>query len=66
MAREVRFAALRAQLESAGWVLKRIRGSHHIFVKRERLPISIPVHKNKVKAVYVRKVQQILEEEQEP
>lgn len=64
MRSEVRFAVLRAQLESAGWMLTRISGSHHVFIKPGRLPISIPVHKNKVKAVYARKVQQILEEEQ--
>ncbi len=64
MAQEVRFVALRSMLESAGWTLKRIRGSHHVFVKPGRLPISIPVHGKKVKAVYVRKVQQILAEEQ--
>ena len=63
MPSDVRFATLRAQLESAGWMLTRISGSHHIFVKPGRLPISIPVHKNKVKAVYARKVRQILEED---
>jgi hypothetical protein len=31
----------------------------------DRLPISIPVHKNRVKAVYARKVRQILEEEKD-
>ena len=65
MASDVRFAALRAQLESAGWILGRISGSHHVFVKPGKLPISIPVHKNTVKAIYVRKVRQILEEEKE-
>ena len=63
MASDVRFAVLRAKLESAGWMLTRISGAHHVFVKPGRLPISIPVHKNKVKAVYARKIQQILEEE---
>jgi predicted RNA binding protein YcfA (HicA-like mRNA interferase family) len=63
MASEVRFPTLRPRLESAGWKLKRISGSHHVFVKPGKLPISIPVHKNKVKAVYARKVEQILEEE---
>lgn len=35
-------------LERKGWTLRRITGSHHIYVKegrRER--ISVPVHKNK-------------------
>lgn len=63
MADSVRFATLRARLESAGWKLTRVRGSHHVFVKPGRLPISIPVHTNKVKAVYARKIEEILEEE---
>lgn len=63
MASEVRFPTLRTRLESAGWKLKRISGSHYIFVKPGKLPISIPVHKSEVKAVYARKVEQILEEE---
>lgn len=34
-------------LESHGWILARINGSHHIYVKSDReLRISIPVHKN--------------------
>ncbi len=35
-------------LEKKGWVLKRISGSHHIYV-REGTPIriSIPIHGNK-------------------
>jgi predicted RNA binding protein YcfA (HicA-like mRNA interferase family) len=63
MPSDVRFAILRAQLKRAGWMLKRISGSHHVFVKPGKPPISIPVHKNKIKAVYARKIRQILEEE---
>lgn len=35
-------------LERKGWVLRRIKGSHHIYV-REGTPvrISIPLHRNK-------------------
>ena len=35
-------------LEKKGWKLKRISGSHHIYVKEEtNIRISIPIHGNK-------------------
>jgi predicted RNA binding protein YcfA (HicA-like mRNA interferase family) len=35
-------------LESKGWILKRIQGSHHIFMKEGNIArISVPVHGNK-------------------
>ena len=35
-------------LNEAGWTLKRIKGSHHIFGKTgERKIITVPVHGNK-------------------
>ena len=37
-------------LESRGWQLKRIRGSHHIFVKPGvAVRISVPVHRGTLK-----------------
>ena len=34
-------------LESEGWVLKTVRGSHHVFMKEGRKErISVPVHGN--------------------
>lgn len=65
MAREVAFAVVQKALEQHGWTLARIRGSHHVFTKPGALPISIPVHKRKVKAVYARKVKQICEAHEE-
>lgn len=39
---------MRRLLQKHGWVLKRIRGSHHIFVKPgEPKIITVPVHGNK-------------------
>jgi predicted RNA binding protein YcfA (HicA-like mRNA interferase family) len=36
---------LRRKLEQAGWALKRVRGSHHIFVKPGVSKIiSVPIH----------------------
>jgi predicted RNA binding protein YcfA (HicA-like mRNA interferase family) len=61
MSAEKRFSEVRRQLESAGWVLARISGSHHVFTKPGQSPISIPVHGNKVKPVYVRKIKHICE-----
>jgi predicted RNA binding protein YcfA (HicA-like mRNA interferase family) len=35
-------------LEKRGWVLKRIKGSHHIYMKEGfSVRISVPVHGNK-------------------
>lgn len=60
MAGPVRFAVVRKMLERAGYSLVRIRGSHHVFAKPGRLPVSIPVHHGKVKAFYVKQIEQLL------
>lgn len=41
--------------------LERIAGSHRVF-RRGGVNFVIPVHRNKVKAVYVRRVVEIIEE----
>jgi predicted RNA binding protein YcfA (HicA-like mRNA interferase family) len=56
---EERFAVVRKMLESSGWTLKRIKGSHHTFTKPGERPVIIPVHHNKVKPAYVREVKEI-------
>lgn len=53
------FPLVRKMLESKGYALARISGSHHIFVRAGSLPVSIPVHDPKVKAFYVRKIEKI-------
>ncbi|MDR0688871.1 MAG: type II toxin-antitoxin system HicA family toxin [Spirochaetaceae bacterium] len=30
------------ELEAYGWVLDRINGSHHVFIKAVRRPVSVP------------------------
>ena len=65
MASELRLAYVRQLLERHGWSLTRISGSHHIFTKPDNLPISIPVHGDRVKAVYVRKIEKIIRETSE-
>jgi len=62
MASEVRFAEIRKILEQHGWTFVRIRGSHHHFRGEGRPPIVIPVHRGRVKAVYVREVEQAIRE----
>jgi predicted RNA binding protein YcfA (HicA-like mRNA interferase family) len=48
----VRFAEVKHLLERHGWVLNRITGSHHIFVKPGEPHLAIPVHKGQVKYGY--------------
>jgi predicted RNA binding protein YcfA (HicA-like mRNA interferase family) len=52
----IRFPEVRKLLEQHGWALTRIAGSHHIFEKAGDRLWSIPVHRGKVKAVYVRQI----------
>ena len=62
MPSDVRFSELRATLEGAGWTLARVNGSHHVFTRPGHTTISIPVHRNRVKHVYVAKVRKIIDE----
>lgn len=61
MPSEVPFRDLRKYLESHGWTLKRISGSHHVFTKPGEHPIVLPVHRGKIKPVYDREVRKRLE-----
>jgi predicted RNA binding protein YcfA (HicA-like mRNA interferase family) len=62
MSSEERFAIVRKPLEDDGWKLARISSSHHIFEKPGRPLLSVPVHRGKVKPVYVRRIREIIEE----
>ncbi len=46
-------------LERKGYALRRVRGWHHVFTKPGALPVSVPVHRNKVKAYYVRRIEKL-------
>jgi predicted RNA binding protein YcfA (HicA-like mRNA interferase family) len=35
------------KLKQNGWMLDRINGSHHVFVKTGSRPVAIPFHGNK-------------------
>jgi predicted RNA binding protein YcfA (HicA-like mRNA interferase family) len=58
MASELRFADVLRRLQSNGWQLDRVAGSHHIFVKKGKPLLSIPVKQNKVKPCYAKKIDQ--------
>ena len=55
------FAQLEKLLKSEYFILDRISGSHHIF-KRRSVIFVVPVHGGKVKAVYVKRLIEILED----
>lgn len=46
-------------LEAKGYLLDRVNGSHHVFVKPGVDTFSLPVHHGKVKFNYVRKIQKL-------
>lgn len=46
-------------LEAKGYVLERVRGSHHYFKKAGGGSFAVPVHQGKVKPVYVRKIEKL-------
>jgi predicted RNA binding protein YcfA (HicA-like mRNA interferase family) len=59
----VTFGDIHKLLELEGFDLDRITGSHHIFKKNE-IVLVIPVHNNRVKSVYVKRVVELIEGEQ--
>jgi predicted RNA binding protein YcfA (HicA-like mRNA interferase family) len=59
VASEKRFKEVRRMLEAKGYRLARVSGSHHVFIKPGQLPLSIPVHNQKVKPIYVRKIEKL-------
>ena len=62
MASDTQFLVVRRLLEKHGWTLSRINGSHHVFIGQGRPLISIPVHRGKVKSVYVRRIEKAIRE----
>jgi predicted RNA binding protein YcfA (HicA-like mRNA interferase family) len=59
VASEIRYSEAKKILEDKGFSLRRISGSHHVFKKPGGGMVSLPVHKGKVKAVYVRQIKKI-------
>lgn len=62
---EVHFKLVKRMLKSAGYEHVRTASSHFIFEKPGKPLLSIPVHKNKVKPVYVRQIKKIIAENEE-
>jgi len=58
----VTFGDIRKLLELEGFDLDRITGSHHIF-KRNEIVLVIPVHNNRVKSAYVKRIVELIEGE---
>lgn len=58
------FNDIRTLLFQEGFRLDRVAGSHHIFRKAD-VTFVIPVHANRVKSVYVKRVIELVEQEKE-
>jgi predicted RNA binding protein YcfA (HicA-like mRNA interferase family) len=58
------FDDMKTLLLQEGFDLDRVTGSHHIF-KKPGVTFVIPVHKNRVKSVYVKRVIELIEEVKE-
>ena len=54
----VRFGVVRKLLESKGYRLIRVRGSHHRFAKPGCPSVTIPVHHGQVRYVYYRQAEE--------
>lgn len=61
MPSDVPFSQVKRRLLAAGYLLDRVNGSHHVFTRAGRLPVSIPVHNGKVKAYYAKQVAKLCE-----
>ena len=61
MPSEVRFAEILRLVRAHGWVLDRIRGSHHTFKKPDGSSYTVPVHHGKVKPSYFREIKKQIE-----
>ena len=55
----VRLARVIKLLDSKGYTLTKISGSHHKFSRPGHPPISIPVHRGEVKYVYFKIIEKL-------
>ena len=58
----ITFSDISKLLELEGFILDRITGIHHIFVKDD-IVFVIPVYRNRVKSVYVKRATELIEGE---
>ncbi len=62
---EAKFKDVEKILEEFGWELNRTRGSHHVFTKPGRRPLTVPTVKGRtVKTTYLKKLIELLELEE--
>lgn len=61
----VRFEEVERLLRLYGWELDTIRGSHHVFKRDGTRLIAVPYRRPRILAVYVRKVLEATEEDDE-
>ena len=59
MPSELRLQDVVKMLEAKGYFLQRVTGSHHVFKKPGVGSFTVPVHRGKVKAVYVKQIQKL-------
>jgi predicted RNA binding protein YcfA (HicA-like mRNA interferase family) len=62
MPSDVSFSEIRRLVARHGWILVRIRGSHHVFKLPDGRIYVVPVHRGKVRYVYVREIKKLLGE----
>jgi len=57
---EMRIGEIRNILANFGYAESRIRGSHHIFTKRDCDTIIVPSHNNKVRKPYIKDIKNVI------
>ena len=60
--KDTTFSEIHTILNNFGYRLSRIKGSHFTFKKPKSETVVIPVHNNKVKKTYIKKIIKILYE----
>ncbi len=58
--KDVKFSDLVILLKEFGFDLKRIKGSHHVY-NRDDVTFIVPVHKNRIKEIYVKRILSLIE-----
>ena len=60
LSRDLRFEQLKSILEGYGYAMRSGSGSHAVFFKKNRLPITIP-RKHPIKVTYIKMVKKVVE-----
>ena len=54
--KDITYEEIKKYLKHYGYELERINGSHHMFVGEDGDLIILPIHSNRIKYVYVKKI----------